>query len=765
MTIFSSSFRPAVLARTLAGLALMTTLVGCAALENFEQRRENARIPSNKIQKELLRTGKPEIDRATLDRTNARLAAYADPTKPVMHKPGPARSGIVGEVRFAPEDAVGRADPTHGEATETQGQPVEIEFADASLRAIVDFMFETYLESPYTVLPDFEDKTVNLTVQGRYTEKQILRMFEVFLDVHGVTLARKEGIYTVSSKSRGAQLDEAPIGDKTAIWKLDHIDAKQVVPLIRPFLGGSDGIQVLDSLNSLVVTADGAAIAQLDRFLSRIDRSLLEGKDVIIYTPRHLSPQSLVALIQGLPEKLGGDQAMRTILDAEAISARNQVIIVVENTAIKEKVLSFVRGVDQPDGRERKLFHYSVNNQEATDIRQTLNTILPEMLGSREVSIAAHDPTNSLLITATPTDFYEVKKVIDRLDFSVPSVMIDAALVEIQLNEEMRYGIQWFLDQEFEDVLTDVTIDLANPAARGLELGALSLDDNEFALIDLLASETDLEVLARPRIFVKNKREATIETVNELKVISSIETSDVESQGDTGFVREFETREFGVILKVTPDIADDGTVRMEIEIEDSRRGADQEIAGTNQPTFNTRKVITEVVVKNGDSIFIGGLIQQQKNDSVNKIPFLGDIPVVKHAFRNNTKEIRRSELIVFLTPYIVFDQKAAQLISNALIESSHHPAPKDKPGATESEAEKPAPTSGSNNADGMSEAEDGAVGDDTAGADMPAAGKSGASRPVPLSQPTSKPRPASPRPASPRPASHGAAGTAARTES
>jgi general secretion pathway protein D len=618
--------------------------------------------------------GRPSVDREALNAANAELARFSDPSEPVMSRLRPDNSGVVGSVDFTGDTAsfAGRPGPVPGMGDE-ETQTIEIEFMNASLRSIIDFVFTEYLDSPYTVLPDFADKQVNWLVSGDYSESDILNMFEAFLQVHGVFIEQQGGLYTVSSNPLPGGVSDSLIGQKTAIWRLEHLDAKQIVPIVRQFVRNSDKVQVLDPSNTLIVTASGPETQQVESFLESVDVPVFDGKQVIIYSPAYLTPQSLVALLQTLPNKMAGQGGggSRTIVDAEVIQNRNMVVIVLEDEAVSRDVMSFVNRVDRPDGEVPELFYYTLKNQKASDVRQTLTTIIPGLVNDPDsIKVAAHDATESLLVTAPPKYYYEIKKVIDRLDFTVPSVMIDAAIVEVQLRDNMDYGVEWFLDKKIGDYITDIGANLGQNITGGLELGVLSIADNTFAILELLETETSLNVLSRPRVIVKNNNEASFETVDELKVISSVESSDLNQSGTTGFVRNFETKQFGIKLNVLPKIADDGTIDMKVEIEDSRQGGTQTLAGEQLPTFNTRKLETQVIANTGETIFIGGLIKKTTQQDADKVPFFADLPVFGKAFQNKGDTDERTELVIFLTPYIMFDKMAARLISDAVMDST-----------------------------------------------------------------------------------------------
>jgi general secretion pathway protein D len=656
------------LVRSVCAALLTLALTACAGSEATLQPE-----PKVRDQREMLDQGRPDVNRQALEKANERLRKYADESKPVMEPVQEPGTGVVGDVNFAGNGGSRDGRQSGAEQTGEQGgedsQTVELEFVNTSLRSIIDLMFERYIDAAYTVLPDYQDKQVNWLVSGRYTQSELLTMFEAFLDLHGVVIDKKGGVYAIGSSPQTANLNGTELGQKTAIFRLDHLQAQAAVQVLRRFVRSSENVQVLADINAVIATGSSSQMKQMDLFLDRVDQPVFDDKTVILYRPANLTPQSLSALVQQLPQKMAGGQDTRTVVDAQPVQGRDLVVIVTQQE-MRARVMQFVNQVDRPSGEQRQLFYYTLENQKASEVRSTLTNVLPDMVGGQgNVSIGAHDPTNALLVRAKPSEYFQIKKVIDRIDFTVPSVLIDAAIVEVQLGENMDFGVEWFLDQQFSDVVADVSVDLANQVSGGLTSGVVSLSDNKFAVLDLLQTKTSLSVLSRPRVIVKNGETATIKTVDELKVISSIESSDVQQSGDTGFVRNFETREFGVTLEVTPRISDSGAVSMQVQIEDSRQGGTQQLAGETLPTFNTRELTTDLVAQNGESIFIGGLIQQSQRSDQDRIPFAADIPLLGEAFKNTSRSSDRTELLIFLTPYVMLDEHAARLMSDAIVDT------------------------------------------------------------------------------------------------
>ncbi len=547
---------------------------------------------------------------------------------------------------------------------------VEINFTNTSLRAVIEFVFGEYVKKPYVISSEFVDKEVNWVAQGEFNAFEVKRMFETFLDIQGVVVSRLDGIYTITNKNSGQKsIGGGEIGTSTGVWRLRSIDASEAMQIVRPFITNPEGVMLLDKHNTLIVNGSGPEIRYIDAFLRTVDTPTFKDKRILVYSPKYISAEALVTLLQTLPQQLGMNSTEgKKQIEAAIITGAKRLAIVADGQETRDVVVQYLNQVDQPGKKQKQVFYYGLRNQVADDVRTTLTTLIPGLLpDASDITVVANTPTNSLVVTCTADQYFELKKVIDRLDYRVPSLLIDATIVEVQLNDNLAYGVEWFLGGRAGEARGDITTDLANgriatPAAR---IGVVSLANNTFATLDLLSSETSLRVLSRPRVIVKNKATATIKSTDQVRIVKSVLTTSVQQGGDNIPKREFEDKEVGVSLQVTPRIAEDGTVNMAVKIQDSRQGADDDSSG-ERPRFNLREVNTELVTKNGETLMIGGLIRNSVSRLKTKVPFFGDIPFFGQAFANTDDQDQRTELIIFMTPYLIVDEVSAKLVSESL---------------------------------------------------------------------------------------------------
>ncbi|WP_313139949.1 type II secretion system secretin GspD [Stenotrophomonas sp.] len=296
------------------------------------------------------------------------------------------------------------------------------------------------------------------------------------------------------------------------------------------------------------------------------------------------------------------------------------------------------------------------------------------------VGVSAVEETNALLVRATPQAWRSIREVIEKLDVMPLQVHIEAQVAEVSLQGELSYGVNWYFEnavqgQTFPGATGDATLPSAlgrnvwgtfAGAITGSEgLGWTFLGKNAAAVVSALDKVTDLRLLQTPSIFVRNNAEATLNVGDKVPISTVSVNTGVGTDNTYSQVQYIDT---GVILKVRPRVTRDGTVFMDIVQEVSSAG---EVAANCDPTrtqcnprISTRKLSTEAAIQSGDTIMLAGLITDSGTDGHNGIPGLSRIPVVGALFGSKTRNSRRSEVIVLLTPTIVRNGQEARALTD-----------------------------------------------------------------------------------------------------
>lgn len=282
---------------------------------------------------------------------------------------------------------------------------------------------------------------------------------------------------------------------------------------------------------------------------------------------------------------------------------------------------------------------------------------------TEEIRVSAVEESNSILVLATSSQWESIRRVIERLDTIPLQVHIEAKILQVTLNDQLKYGVQWYFENAIgaEGGPGTAIADLA-AAAKGWEglggsvvsgtLGWTFITHNVAAIINTLDSVSSVHVLSMPSVVVLNNKSANINVGTQIPVTSSFINNGI-GGGNTGLNQSYvQFRDTGITLSVVPRVNPGGLVFMEIDQQDSTPGASDEAVGGNVPV-DQRKIKTEVAVQSGETILLGGLIKQTDSKSSSGVPGLHRIPIIGGLFGGKNYQTQRQELLVMITPVVI----------------------------------------------------------------------------------------------------------------
>lgn len=299
------------------------------------------------------------------------------------------------------------------------------------------------------------------------------------------------------------------------------------------------------------------------------------------------------------------------------------------------------------------------------------------------VHVVADSSNNALLILARAKDYRRILKMLSKLDSIQNQVLLEATIVEVTLNDELRFGLRWFLEQDNSSFsFTDLATGAIASAFPGFSY--VFAGQNARVVLNAVSGVTDLNVISSPTLMVLDNKTAELQVGDQVPIATQSAVS-VANPG-APIVNSVELKDTGVILRVTPRVNDSGRVILEIEQEVSDVIATT-TSGIDSPTIQQRKIKTTVVVNDGDSLALGGLIQKRHEDRRTKVPIVGDIPVVGTLFRNKADTVRRTELLILITPRVVRDLLEAQQVTDEFRRQLNVSVPEIRRGRQPADAE------------------------------------------------------------------------------
>ncbi|MGH7087427.1 MAG: secretin N-terminal domain-containing protein, partial [Stellaceae bacterium] len=280
----------------------------------------------------------------------------------------------------------------------------------------------------------------------------------------------------------------------------------------------------------------------------------------------------------------------------------------------------------------------------------------PGAAAKPSIKIEADETHNALLITATPKDYALIRQVLQEIDTPPLQVLIEVTVAEVTLNDNLQYGVQYFLNSRGAaggNVSALLTTGLAPgiaPATPGFSLAFTSANLSPRAILSALSALTQTKVISTPRLMVLDNETARLQVGNVVPIITQSAASTLSASPLV--LSNVQYKETGIVLEVTPRVNASGYVTLDIN--QSLSDVVPTTSSTiNSPTFDQRRLTSTISVKSGNSILLGGLIQNQDNRASSGVPILSDIPVLGALFGNRNDSAGRTELVMFMTPYVL----------------------------------------------------------------------------------------------------------------
>ncbi len=551
------------------------------------------------------------------------------------------------------------------------------------------------------------------------TLEMLLRMNEAAL-IRDEGLYRIVPLAKALTEVRAPQLGDAsttlPPGYSVKVVPLKYISAREMAEILDPFLATESQLLRVDSNRNLLIIASASGhMENLLDLVSMFDVDRMAGMSVGLFTPDFVDVKTL----SGELEQLLSDPdvgLMAGLVRFIPIERLNGLIVVATRPEHLRTVRDWVRRLDRAsDSAGQRLFVYRVQHGKASELAKILGDLFREQSASRRtdvelapglkktslgekprsdqkkpgdtvvgtdkkptpetggsnrngvlidrnprIQIIADEPNNALLILATASEYRQILAALRQLDINPMQVLIEVTIAEISLTDKLSYGVEWFFRNHFGSKVGVGTLDLGTAAGIAAPQPSFSYAlqaaaGTPQAILSLLARESNLSVISSPTLLVLNNEEATIQVGDEVPI--SVQQQQATNQ-TANIVNSIEYRETGIVLKVKPRINSGGLVFMDVEQEASKV-PDTSTTNTLTPRISQRKIKSSVAVHSGDTIILGGLIQDNRDRTEAGVPFFHKLPIVGGAFGRKEDNKSRTELIVLITPHAVKNRRTA----------------------------------------------------------------------------------------------------------
>ncbi len=554
---------------------------------------------------------------------------------------------------------------------------------------------------------------INVRSYEMLNEKQYYQFFLNVLEVYDFSVVEmKSGVLKVV-RQKDAKTSNIPVvsdnagalGDEmvTRVVQVKNVSVRELAPLLRQFVDQSGGGSVVnyDPSNVIMMTGQAETVNRLVDIISRVDKA--GDQDLEIIKLSYASSAEVVRILENIYKNQGKSEQPDFLIPKIVADERTNSVIVSGERQARERVVALVQRLDAELESQGNTRVYYLKYAKAEDLVKVLQgvsaTIAAETQGAatqaqsartsgkgRDVSIEAHAESNSLVITAQPDVLRSLEDVIRQVDIRRAQVLVEAIIVEVADNSGANLGVQWISAQggltQFNNGVVPISQVAAGAAAArevkgttvvneetgvttvnpdqngdytqlgealggvtGMMLGVVKNDWG--AILQAVTTDSNSNILATPSLTTLDNQESSFIVGEEIP----IKTTTSPGTGGTNPFTTLDRLEVGIKLKVTPQINEGNAVKLTIEQEVSGRNGDIE----GNPIVAKREIKTTVLADNGATVVLGGLIDEDVQQSESKVPLLGDIPVLGALFRSTSSSKRKRNLMIFIKPTIMRD--------------------------------------------------------------------------------------------------------------
>jgi general secretion pathway protein D len=626
--------------------------------------------------------------------------------------------------RRDPAPANARNDARKAEEPET----VQLDFKDADLAVIIEMIARTTGKN--FIYDDKVRGKVTIVSPSPVSLEQAYAVFESVLKVKGFTvITGPAGVMQIipvrEAKESNVEIirDDRPSPNRdrfvTRLIPLLYIDAESITNTIKPLVSKDASMVAYAPTNTIIQTDTPSNNRRLLTILEAIDVETFKEEFAVIKI-EHADAGTMggqISEIYGADVSSSASQSStaarrarsnrRTRKTDRAASvkpagrgkvriitdARTNSLIVLASRGQLNDIRSLIRNLDVPVIGGGRIHVYYLRHADAEELSETLRGLLtgqsrrgrsggrsgaggeagqPQAIRAAVTALAegiqlnADPATNSLVIQASKEAYETLKEVIQKLDIERPQVLVEALIMEVQVNDRSEFGMD--VGIELNKAFNLVIASAADGGAFGLPglaaAGAGNFlanfryendDTTVQAIMRASQRNNDANIVAAPHLLTSDNEEAEIQIGQNIPIITNrLNTATGNVSGQTTSV-SVERQDIGVTLRVTPQISEGNTLRLQI-FQENTNVLESEAAGSVDqvgPTLTKRFVENTLVVADGQTVVIGGLLSEQFDEAVAKTPFLGDIPVLGWMFKTMTKVQRKINLLIFLTPHIV----------------------------------------------------------------------------------------------------------------
>lgn len=568
---------------------------------------------------------------------------------------------------------------------------ISMDFKSVDIHIVIKFISE--VTGKNFIVDNAVGGRVTIYSPTKISVDEAYLVFQSILEVNNLTIVPSGKVYKILPAAVGRTKSVPTVhGSKavsadsmvTQIITLKNTSASEVAKLVTPMVGPSGLVNVYQPNNTLIVTAAGSNLKRILDVTNEVDRSRyapkFESIEMKFATAKDVAAN--VNKIMGTRVKDEAAYGKKAVALIVADDRTNRVLVMADEDSMAT-IQGMIKEMDVPTPKGSGDINFvALENAKAEDVAKVLNSLIERQVSankeekvlSRNVKVVADKATNSLVITASPTDYELLKGTIAKLDIMRKQVYIEALIMEVSDDAEFNFGVNWAAGGGGGDTFLygssnngGGTISFGDNSIAGFPSGGSIgvILDNAFRIggktygiqniISAVSTDNNYKILSTPQLMTLDNEKAKVDVVDNIPYVKESKT---DSSNTSYQSQSIDYKDVGVKLEITPHISTKGTLRLEVHQEVSRVISSQVTLGSGgqtllAPTTKKREVETTIQMKDGQTVVIAGLIGEDDTVNNSKVPGLGDIPGLGWLFKSKKNKNTRTNLFVFLTPHVV----------------------------------------------------------------------------------------------------------------
>jgi general secretion pathway protein D len=583
---------------------------------------------------------------------------------------------------------------------------VKLSVEEMPLNKFLHLIFSKVLKVDYILDKNVQNnkEPVSINLKEEISKQKLFSIVSNILDEFNIIIDVEKNIFYIKSSTRRAveSVHRIYLGDSVP----SGIDDNEIIYMMRPYFYNNSlnkhtifvkeyflskkGSIVIDSFENIIKIQDKVKnIKKALEFYSFIDQPTMRNKNMKLVRMKHMEVNKFIEQLQPIIKNYGiliSKNLRSSGLQFIPIKQINSFLVLSDKEEWIKTVLFWKSKLDILEKKtsiDNEFFVYKPKNRKAEELVEVIqnfseaygvdsnkskkhSTLEDKNNDKNTFKVVLDKERNNIIIYTSKQQYNNIEKMLQRLDTLPKQVLVEVTIAEITLRDSLQFGLEWFLKNT--GTKYGYTLNALGSGSSGV-LGTISSISGSFgATFNALAEKKYVNVLSNPKLLVLNNHSANINIGNQIPIITSqASASDLREGTTPSILQNIQYRSTGITLDVTPTINSEGYLSLNIKqtVSNAQKNTTSDISS---PIIFNRSLATDVILKSGETVLLGGLITEDKSRDETKIPFLGDLPIIGKLFSTAGDSIDKTELVILVKPTIISNNSDATIVTEALLD-------------------------------------------------------------------------------------------------